>query len=165
MSRSRLIVVTSALCVLVAAPVLAHQDMVDPAVPPPPPAVEKPVEPMNAPAAPSGVKPEPAQMWDIVSTTRIGSLSAGTSNASVCLSDADLNRPPAELGGLRCTVHDFQNDGSTLTWTGTCGDAEGVGELVFSEDRKSFTGSVSARQGGLESTMALKGHVTGACVK
>jgi hypothetical protein len=151
---------------LIAAPVLARQDATsDPMVPTPPPAVDKPMEPMNIPPAPPGVKPDPAQMWEVASTTRISGLPAATSTASVCVSDADLNRPPAELGGLRCTARDFQIDGNTLSWTGSCGGAEGAGKLVFSDDRKAFTGSVTARQGGLESTMSMTGRATGACVK
>ncbi len=153
-------------CLVVAAPVLARQEATpDPMAPTPPPAVAKPVEPMNTPPAPPGVKHDPAQMWEVTSNTRIGDLPPATSTASVCISDAELNRPPAELGGLKCTARDFQIVGNTLTWTGTCGGAEGAGKLVFSEDRKAFTGTVTARQGPLESAMAMSGRATGACVK
>lgn len=151
-------------CLVIAAPVLARQDATpDPTTPTPPPAVDKPVEPMNTP--PAGTRPDSAQMWEVTSSTRIGDLPPATSTASICISDADLNRPPAELGGLKCTARDFQVTGNTLTWTGTCGGAEGAGKLVFSEDRKAFTGTVTARQGPLESAMAMSGRATGACVK
>ncbi len=151
---------------LLAAPVLARQTPTpDPMVPTPPPAVDKPVEPMNVPPAPPGGKPDPAQMWEITSVTRIGDLPSATSTATVCISDADLNRPPAELGGLKCTARDFQIEGNKLHWTGTCGGAEGEGSLVFSDDRKAFTGTVTARRSGLESSMSMTGRSTGACVK
>lgn len=151
---------------LLAAPVLAQQAPTpDPMVPTPPPAVDKPVEPMNVPPAPPGVKSDPAQMWEITSVTRIGDLPSATSTATVCISDADLNRPPAELGGLKCTARDFQIEGNKLRWTGTCGGADGEGSLVFSDDRKAFTGTVTARQSGLESAMSMTGRSTGACVK
>lgn len=151
---------------LAAAPVLADQDAaLDPMVPTPPPAVDKPVEPMNTLPAPPGIRPDPAQMWEVTSNTRIGNLPPATSTASVCISDNDLNRPPAELGGLKCEARDFRIEGNTLSWTGACGGAEGEGKLVFSEDRRSFTGTVTARQGGLQSVMAMSGRSTGACVK
>ncbi|MBP2161540.1 MULTISPECIES: DUF3617 family protein [Asticcacaulis] len=164
--RSHLLIGAGVVCLLVAAPVLARQDVTpDPMAPTPPPAVDKPVEPMNTPPAPPGVKPDPAQMWQVTSTTRIGDLPPATSTATVCISDADLNRPPAELGGLKCTARDFQIAGNTLSWTGTCGGADGEGKLVFSDDRKTFTGTVTARQGPLESAMSMSGRATGTCVK
>jgi hypothetical protein len=151
---------------LIGAPVFAQQDPgPDPMVPMPPPAVDKRVEPMNTPPAPPGAKPDTAQMWEITSVTHIGGLPAATSTATVCISDADLSRPPAELGGLKCTARDFQIEGSRLNWTGTCGGAEGEGSLVFSSDRKAFTGTVTARQSGLQSSMSMTGRSTGACVK
>jgi hypothetical protein len=164
--RHHLFIGTVLAVLVVAAPVLARQTPAPgPMVPTPPPAVDKPVEPMNTPPAPPGVKPDPAQMWEITSVTRIGDLPPATSTATVCISDADLDRPPAELGGLKCTARDFQIEGNRLRWTGRCGGADGEGSLVFSDDRKTFTGMVTARQSGLDSSMSMTGRSTGACVK
>jgi hypothetical protein len=104
-------------------------------------------------------------MWEITSVTRIGDLPPATSTETVCVSDADLDRPPAELGGLKCTARDFQIEGNRLRWTGRCGGADGEGSLVFSDDRKAFTGMVTARQSGLDTSMSMTGRSTGACVK
>lgn len=170
MPRLKLPVLAVLLCCAAAAPVIGQEtpgqslptDAVpDPATPTPPPAVAKPDEPMNI--SPSA--PEPAQMWHVVSTTTINGLAPATATTEMCISDADLERPPAELGGLKCDARDFQITGNTLTWTGTCGSAEGSGKLVFASDRKAFTGDIVATQGPLKSTMKIDARSTGACVK
>ena len=89
----------------------------------------------------------------------------------ICLTDDDLKDPqkavPSDQKKSSCKVGDYKVDGNTVTWTMDCPKEKmtAVGEVTYSDDHESYTGSMKMKTGEQEMTSKYTAKWLGACTK
>ena len=106
-----------------------------------------------------------AKQWRITTLTAIGGGTPVSASISACIGPDDLRNPPKAFTGPVCAKQTYNLENNNLTWTGTCDEAKGKGNIVFAADGQSFSGDIQSMIHGLAVTSHVDGKVTGTCVK